>query len=270
MNRALFFFSVVLWTVSGAAASAQDDPFASGRQLAQQILTQLQQTPPQSFTNAAMLEIEHRGQPSLNIPVRFETFVGLTHFVPLPSIGDLPAEAGDAAGRAGWEVIYDAQMSTPGEADHAWFGIYHAGNQSVFHAPETGRPSRDVVLAGNQTMVPFAGSDFWICDLGLEFFQWPDQKIIGHETRRTRACAVLESTNPDPAPGAYSRVVSWIDNETHGIVHAEAYDAAGKLLKEFDPKSFKKVNGHLELQDMEIRNVQTHSRTWMKFSLNSQ
>ena len=118
-------------------------------------------------------------------------------------------------------------------------------------------------------MAPFAGSDFWICDLGLEFFHWPEQKVLKHETRRTRACAVLESINPNPAAGGYSRVDTWIDNETLGVVHAEAYDANDKLLKIFDPKSFKKVNGQWELEDMEIRNVQTGSRTVIKFDLNS-
>jgi hypothetical protein len=39
------------------------------------------------------------------------------------------------------------------------------------------------------------------------------------------------------------------------------------LLKEFAPKSFKKVNGQWELQEMEIRNVQTGSRTRLEFDL---
>jgi hypothetical protein len=77
----------------------------------------------------------------------------------------------------------------------------------------------------------------------------------------------LESTNPNSPPNGYSRVVSWIDNETHGIVQAEAYDAKGKLLKEFYPKTFKKVNGQWELQEMEIRNDQTGSRTRLEFDL---
>jgi len=115
---------------------------------------------------------------------------------------------------------------------------------------------------------PFADSDFWIADLGLEFFHWPEQKILKHEMRRGRACKVLESTNPHPSPNGYSRVVSWIDNETLGIVQAEAYDAKGKLLKEFYPKSFKKVNGQWELQEMEIRNDQTGSRTRLEFDTN--
>ena len=91
--------------------------------------------------------------------------------------------------------------------------------------------------------------------------------------RRGRACKVLESTNPDLSstnpfpPIGYSRVVSWIDNESGGIVQAEAYDLNNKLLKEFAPKSFKKVNGQWELQEMEIRNVQAGSRTRLEFDL---
>jgi hypothetical protein len=122
-------------------------------------------------------------------------------------------------------------------------------------------------LSGDKIMIPFANSDFWICDLGLEFFHWPEQKILKHEMKRGRSCQVLESTNPNPSANGYSRVVSWIDNETLGIVHAEAYDFKNKLLKEFDPRSFKKVNGQWELQEMEIRNVQTGSRSRLEFDV---
>lgn len=117
-------------------------------------------------------------------------------------------------------------------------------------------------------MSPFAGSDFRIADLGLEFLHWPEQKVTGHESRRMRDCTVLESDNPNPSAGDYSRVVTWLDNKTLAIIYAEAYDANDKLLKVFEPKSVKKVNGQWELQDIEIRNVQTHSRTWIRFNLN--
>ncbi|HSY10064.1 MAG TPA: outer membrane lipoprotein-sorting protein [Candidatus Dormibacteraeota bacterium] len=122
-------------------------------------------------------------------------------------------------------------------------------------------------LPNSKIMTPFANSDFWIADLGLEFFHWPEQKILKHDMKRGRSCQVLESANPNPSTNGYSRVVSWIDNETLGIVHAEAYDLKNKLLKEFDPKSFKKVNGQWELQEMEIRNDQTGSRTRLEFDV---
>ena len=116
-------------------------------------------------------------------------------------------------------------------------------------------------------MIPFAGSDFWICDLGLEFFHWPEQKILKKEVKRSRGCTVLESTNPDPSTNGYSRVVSWIDNDGGGIVQAFAYDAQGKKLKEFYPNSVKKVNGQYQVSEMEMDNVQTGSRTRIEFDL---
>jgi hypothetical protein len=123
-------------------------------------------------------------------------------------------------------------------------------------------------LSANQTMIPFANSDFWVADLGLEFFHWPRQLVLKKEMRRGRACRVLRSINPAPTPGAYSKVDSWIDTETGGIIHAEAFDAQGQLLKVFDPKEFKKVQGQWQLEGMEIRNRQTGSRTRIEFNLN--
>ena len=122
---------------------------------------------------------------------------------------------------------------------------------------------------GNETYIPFGDSDFWIADLGLEFFHWPQQKILPKTTnlKRGREYTLLESTNPNPSTNGYARVLSWIDKESGGILEAEAYDTQGKLLKVFEPKSFKKVNGQWQLQEMEIRNVQTGSRTRLQFDL---
>lgn len=120
-----------------------------------------------------------------------------------------------------------------------------------------------------ELFVPFAGTDFWIMDLGMAFLHWPDQRWVRRETRRTRTCNVLESRNPNPSatPGGYSRVLTWVDEETDGIVRAEAYDNRNRLLKEFSPGSFAKVGSHYELREMEIRNEQTDSRTTLQFQI---
>src|SRR5207302_8872399 len=111
-------------------------------------------------------------------------------------------------------------------------------------------------LNGDEAMVPFAGSDFWVADLGLEFLHWPDQRVLRKELRRSQSCAVLESINPNPSSHGYSRVVSWIDlDEPHGIIHADAYDAQRKLVKVFDPKKIEKVRGEWQLASMEIRTL---------------
>lgn len=119
----------------------------------------------------------------------------------------------------------------------------------------------------DELFLSFAGTDFWFVDLGMAFLHWPDQRWLKRETRRTRACEVLESRNPLVTPGAYQRVVTWVDVETGGIVHAEAYDSRNELLKVFSPGSFARVGSRYELRDMEIRNEQTDSRTTLQFDM---
>ncbi len=239
---------IILLLVAGAVAQTTNDLTPAqiqGRQLAAEILEQLNQRPDQDSTNTGVLEIRKSGSPEKEIPIRFE----------------IHAPENNAGS---WPSIYE----TLGANKEKLVVTHSPGvgpNQYTLFENNTAQK-----LAGGETTVPFAGSDFWICDLGLQFFHWPSQKIIKHENRRTRACTVLESTNPGASAGSYSRVVCWIDDETLGIVYAEAYNAGGKLLKEFEPKSFRKVNGQVQLQDMEIRNVQTHSRTRVKFNLGGQ
>ena len=116
--------------------------------------------------------------------------------------------------------------------------------------------------------IPLAGSDFSLADLGLEFLHWPQQQRLPDETRLGQACYVLESCNP--AGRQIVRVKSDIDQETGGLLIATAYDANGRVVKEFSlhGSSFKKVNGHWRLEKMEIRNHKLHSQTELKFDIN--
>ncbi len=124
-------------------------------------------------------------------------------------------------------------------------------------------------LNGNETMIPFANSDFWVVDLCLDFLRWPEQRMIRKEMRSVGGagifCKVIESINPQPASNSYSRVVSWIKHDAPAIVHADAYDAKNNLLKVFDPKAVEKVDGEYQLREMEMRNVQTKSVTRIEF-----
>jgi len=160
-----------------------------------------------------------------------------------------------------------------------WISFYEASNGtnllsafSVEHLPNA--PSRyrlncTNLLDASQATLPFAGSDFWLADLGLEFFHWPVQLLTRKELERGEACSVLESRDPSPSPGGYSRVVSFIDNDTGGILRAEAYDAKGKPLKEFQPDEFEQVNGEWQLHTMTMKNVQTKSHSILTFDLKS-
>ena len=214
-----------------ATTNDLSDAEIQGRQLAQQLC---EARPVENSTHKGVLKIRDGKGGRSEIPVKCEIIVTTTN----------------------WQVIYE----TTSESYRVKFVVLHSGkytNRYQFRGRE---------LAGDEMTTPFVG-DFWIADLGLDFFHWPEQKVLKHEMRRGRPCKVLESMNPNPSTNGYLRVVSWIDNETLGIVHAEACDTDGRLLKEFDPRSFKKVDGQWELQDMEIRNVQTGSRTRLEFDL---
>jgi hypothetical protein len=88
---------------------------------------------------------------------------------------------------------------------------------------------------------------------------------VRKEMRKSRSCRVVESINPEPGAGRYSRVLSWIDLETSGIILAEAYDESGKLLKEFSIQSFDRKERRL--REVQIHNDQTKSRTRLELNM---
>jgi hypothetical protein len=245
--------AILLVTCGTKAASTNglSDAEIEGRQLAQQLL---EERPADNFTNTGVLRIRDAKGRRREMPVKCEAIAMATN----------------------WLNRYEARLGS-NITDVTTLVVTHRDAESnrylLFENQETARVSGSASIhtgmgiSGNRTMIPFADSDFWIADLGLEFFHWPEQKVLKHELRRSRACTVLESTNPNPAANGYSRVVSWIDSETLGIIQAEAYDPNGKLLKEFYPKDVKKVKGQWQVASMEIRNVQTGSRTRLEFDL---
>jgi len=169
----------------------------------------------------------------------------------------------------GWKVVYSTIATEKSGAETLTVIHSATGTNQYLYS----RASADSVggeakpLTGNEADIALAGSDFWLSDLGLDFLHWPGQRLLKKELRRGQSCKVLESVNPHPTTNGYARVVSWIDIDTGGIVHAEAYDQGKKVIKEFDPKEFKKINGRWELQEMEIRNVKTGSRTRLEVNL---
>jgi hypothetical protein len=209
----------------------------------------LAQRPPQDLTNSGTLTIRDSEGKEHSVPIRF----------------DLVRTATNTIG------IY--QTLSPAAA--CKLTVTHAPGQPNQYELDAGSASGGSAtpknLSGNDTMAPFAGSDFWVADLGLEFLQWPDQFLLKKELRQSQSCDVIESVNPHPAPGAYARVVSWLDIKAEGtgmapIVHADAYDASGKLMKMFDPTELKKVNGQYLVTEMEMRNRVAGTRTRLRLN----
>jgi Outer membrane lipoprotein-sorting protein len=243
-------FSVIFILFSAAGATAEttntlSDVEIQGRQLAQELYWARPET---NLTQTGILKIRDGKGIITNISVCFKTF------------------ATNGYWRASYIGGQDSLIITHQSGQANRYSFYRS---LVDEQKPTQEMFSHVTLRENQTMMPFANSDFWLCDLGLEFFHWPAQKVLPNPTnlKRGREYTLLESTNPNPSTNGYSRVLSCIDKETGGILEAEAYDAKGDLLKVFEPKSFKKVNGQWELQEMQIRNVQTGSRTRLEFDL---
>ncbi len=233
-SRWLKNFILFLLLILSAHTTLGADPAKAereGRALVQELLAQ---TPAENSTNSGVLKIRDGKGKRSEIPVSIVTLVTATN----------------------WQSIYTTALTANREA--IMLTVVHTDQQ----------PNRYFTQAISPTsMAPFANSDFWLADLGLEFLHWPTQRLLKKELRRGESCDVLESINPQPAPGVYSRVVSWIDIDTGGIIHADAYGHDKKLLKVFEPKKFTKVNGRWQLKEMEIRNEQTDSRTTLVFDL---
>lgn len=246
MIRALFIWLAAAFTAGAAMEQASkpsvltpEEAAKAGRELAAKILSE---RPAQNFTNTGVIKVQ-AGKTRTEIPVQF-------------LVGQL--------NEGTWQALY---RTTATSNNTHLLVVHEAGKANRYlHG---GAPGDAPQLQGNETMTPFAGSDFWVADLGLEFLHWPEQHLLRKEIRRGQACNVLESVNPQPAPGAYSRVLSWIDIDTDGIINAEAFDAKGKPLKDFAAKSFKKVRGEWELQEIQMENRQTGSRTSIEFNLSS-
>ena len=193
MKFRLVLPALILLSAFGAFAETTNDLTdveIQGRQLARQIL---EQKPATNYSQTGVLKIRD-AKGTHNIPLRFQTSI-------TPTIWSTTYETTPESNQVSLVVIHET-----GKANQ--YKIY-AGPPLALTLPK--------FLTGNETMIPFAGSDFWIADLGLEFFHWPEQKILKKEFRRNCSCMVLESTNPNPSPDGYSRVESWIDEKSYGI-----------------------------------------------------
>jgi hypothetical protein len=203
-----------------------------GRELAQQLRAL---RPAQSLTNSGTLKLRGDKSRRADFPLQIVTLVTETN----------------------WQTVYCASSTNP----VASFAVLHTPAQANDYRLESCWDTN----RNSQLWLPFAGSDFSLLDLGAEFFHWPDQKLVKKEIKKGQSCDVLESRPADVATNGYSRVVSWIDRDTGGIVQADAYDAKGKLLKEFEVREFSKVDGEWRVTELEMRNVQARVSTLLVF-----
>lgn len=175
----------------------------------------------------------------------------------------------------GWTSVYET--SGGGQVNPQKLTVLHRPEQPNEYYLETkpagGGDAVATTLRGSAAAVPFAGSDFWLTDLGMDYLHWPHHQMVEDlkiKMRKGRPCQVLDSLPADGQTRGYSRVRSWIDRETGKPIIAEAYDQKGQVLKEFEVGGVTKVNGVWELKNLEMRNVQSDSRTLLEFRYEQQ
>ena len=199
-------------------------------------------------------------------PEESDEFTGSLHIYKPGSTNVVPIHCKIAMRDSGWAVTYETKGAGPQPPQR--LVIEHApGKPNVYRYAEGKDLTNLRALKTEELTLPLAGSDFYLMDLGLEFFHWPKQRLVKTEMRRSRSCRVLESTASKPLPGGYLRVLSWIDYETHGLLNAEAFDEKGNDFKQFEVGSFKKIRGKYQLQNVKIRNRKAKTRTDLQFNL---
>jgi hypothetical protein len=169
-----------------------------------------------------------------------------------------------------WETDYQT-ADTPAAGAERLIIIHSTNGPSRYlyaRAPKPGAALPEPApLSPAQLDAPFAGSDFSLSDLGLEFLHWPGQcQLLPGEMRKGQPCYLLESANSRKE--GIARVKSSIDKESLGPLYAEAYDAAGNMIKEFSLDSMKKdAQGRYNVKEMEIHNKKLNSTTDLIFDM---
>ena len=165
-----------------------------------------------------------------------------------------------------WLIRYIAGTNPPVDT----LTIVHSpGRSNLYYAAQrTNASSLESPLTDAELFQPFAGSDFWRIDLGLEFLNWPSQQIANYnQPRRGQPCRVLESRASTPIPGGYLHVKSWVDIDRDGILQAEAYDLRNQHIKNFKLGSVRKVDGVRQLEDMTMGMENSSDETQIRFNL---
>ncbi len=222
------------------------DPASREREEGQALAADLRALRPvESFTNVATLRLRDAD--------------GTVRRLPLTIINRV-------SGTPSWEVIYSAGGPRP----ETLVMTRSADRPPEYELRSGGNPSSAESVGVSGSARPFAGSDFTLRELGLEFLHWPGQQVIPRSPpamKKGQPCKILESTNPD-APG-YTRVRSWVSIEHQGLMLADAYDAAGRLVKRFSIGSLMKVGGVWQLRDMEMIDEVRGTETKLEFELNT-
>jgi hypothetical protein len=88
-------------------------------------------------------------------------------------------------------------------------------------------------------------------DLALKFLYWPDARVTGENSIRTRNCWKLELKAPN-RQSQYSNIWLWVDKNGGAIIRMDGFDWDAKLSKRFEVVSAQKIDDRWFLKEMRI------------------
>ena len=105
-------------------------------------------------------------------------------------------------------------------------------------------------------------------DLSLKFLYWPNARVLGEETVRTRRCWKLQVQAPS-RESQYSSVVLWVDKASGALIRMEGYDWSGRICKRFEVVSAQKIDNRWFLKQMRVEQLEpgtnnVESRTYLE------
>jgi outer membrane lipoprotein-sorting protein len=88
-------------------------------------------------------------------------------------------------------------------------------------------------------------------DLALKFLYWPDARVTGENSIRSRNCWKLELKAPS-RQSQFSNVYLWVDKSGGALMRMDGFDWKGQLAKRFEVVSAQKIEGRWFLKQMRI------------------
>lgn len=95
------------------------------------------------------------------------------------------------------------------------------------------------------------GADVTVEDLSLGFLYWPDARLIGEESVRTRKSWIID-LRPGRRGSEFAVVRVWLDKAGGALMRIEGYDWEGRLLRRFEVVSGQRIDGQWMLKQMRI------------------
>ncbi len=95
------------------------------------------------------------------------------------------------------------------------------------------------------------GSGVTMEDLSLGFLYWPDARLMGSETVRTRPAWKIE-LRPGRRGSEFAVVRVWLDQASGALLRIEGFDWEGRLLRRFEVVSGQRIDGQWMLKQMRI------------------